>query len=72
MSGARLSYLRRQHGLTQAQLAAKAQLTQQAICLLERGQRRPLLVTCQRLARALEVSLDDLLVPDPPLAPPHV
>ena len=61
MFGERLTQLRRRRGLTQAQLARLAGLTQQGICLLEQGKRRPLLETCQKLANALEVDPVELL-----------
>jgi DNA-binding XRE family transcriptional regulator len=55
--------------LSQAQLAKLAGLTQQAICLLEQGKRRPLLDTCQKLARALNIDPAELLKDStPPMA----
>lgn len=60
----RLASLRRwrsARGLSQAQLAETAGLTQAAISELERGHRVPSLRTVAKLAVALEVSLSDLV-----------
>ncbi len=59
----RLTQLRQARGLNQAALAQLAGLTPQAISLLEKGKRRPLMDTCERLAAALNVDLDELLSP---------
>lgn len=50
-------------GMTQAKLAAAADLTQEAISMIERGRRgrRIRLRTAKNLAQALGMSLDDLL-----------
>jgi transcriptional regulator with XRE-family HTH domain len=69
MFGIRIAQLRQERGLSQAQLAKLAGLTQQAICLLEQGKRRPLLDTCQKLARALNIDPAELLKDStPPMA----
>lgn len=56
-----LSRLRREAGLTQEQLAARASLHRTEISLLERGQRRPLIDTLTRLAGALSLDPGALL-----------
>ena len=65
----RLASLRRwraARGLSQAQLAETAGLTQAAISELERGHRVPSLRTVAKLAAVLEVSLSDLVQPKAP------
>jgi transcriptional regulator with XRE-family HTH domain len=61
--GERLVYLRKQHGLTQTQLAVKAGVPVPTLNALEHGTRkgnRVAVEIAQRLARALGVSLDYL------------
>lgn len=55
---------RRARGLSQAQLAAKAGLTQAAVSELERGYRAPSLRTVAKLAEVLRVSVSDLIQAD--------
>jgi transcriptional regulator with XRE-family HTH domain len=61
MSSVKLAQLRRERGWSQAELARQSGVTQQAICLLEQGKRRPMLDTCEKLARALNVTIPELL-----------
>jgi len=57
-----LRKLREARGLTQADLARKAKVTQPYIALLEAGvKKNPSLATLQRLAKALKVKVGDLL-----------
>lgn len=51
-AGEFLARVRRECGLTQAQLAARARLTQSVVSAYERGRREPTLPMIQRLARA--------------------
>jgi transcriptional regulator with XRE-family HTH domain len=54
--------LREAKGLTQAELAKKAKVTQPYITMLESGQRKePSLATLRRLAKALGVPVTELL-----------
>jgi transcriptional regulator with XRE-family HTH domain len=62
MVGARIRTLREAHGWTQAQLAARVQMTPSYISILERGHvKRPSAGALRRLATALDISLTDLL-----------
>ena len=57
-----IQWLRQERGLTQARLAARANVTQGYIAHLETGTRQRLsLEVADRLARALDVALADLL-----------
>lgn len=60
---------RADHGLTQAELAAKAGMKQSAIARLEAGETTPALVTVQRLAKALGVDLVLRVSADPQAGP---
>lgn len=60
--GAVVRRLRRQRKLTQAQLAARAGLSQGHLSHVERGERlNPGMTSLKRLARALDVSIGELL-----------
>ena len=52
--------LRRSRGLTQSELADKAQINQTAVSLYEQGHRSPNLRTARRLAEVLGCSVDDI------------
>jgi transcriptional regulator with XRE-family HTH domain len=56
-----LKRLRKRRGITQAELARRAGLTLPYIGRLEIGQHDPKLSTLRRLARALRVSLAELV-----------
>lgn len=58
--GRRLKTARVNKGLTQAHLAKRAGMSQDWVCSIERGHRRPDLTTLMQLAKALSVSLDYL------------
>ncbi|MGH2625503.1 MAG: helix-turn-helix domain-containing protein [Anaerolineales bacterium] len=57
----RLRTLRRDRGLTQQQLAAKAGLSREYLARLERARQDPTLSTLAKLAKALRVTAADLL-----------
>lgn len=59
--GATMAAVRAERGLTQVELAERANLTQSLVSDYERGQRKPSVDTLVRIARALEVSADRLL-----------
>lgn len=56
----RIKELRKQHGLTQAELAAKADIPQSYISRLENGEHSPTAKTIQRIADALGVPATDI------------
>ena len=60
-----LRVYREQTGMTQVELAALLGVTQGAIALWERGERKPDIVMLKRLALALNCTADDLLAPIP-------
>ena len=60
--GVRLRAYRMERGLTQEQLAEKINRSVEAISNLERGISVPSEATLHRLARCLDVSVDDLLL----------
>jgi DNA-binding XRE family transcriptional regulator len=51
---------REARGLTQADLAARAGVAQAYLCYLEQDQREPSLSIAARIARALDIPLDEL------------
>ena len=60
--GRMLKALREGRGLTQADLARKAKVTQAYIALLEAGRKKnPSLTTLRRIAKGLGVAVEDLL-----------
>lgn len=59
--GERIRALRERQQLTQADLARLSGLSRSQILLLERGDRAPTIVTVASVARALGVSLSELL-----------
>ena len=65
----RLEDLRKQHDLTQDQLAEKLMVTRQAISRWERGLAYPTIENLQALAQLYQVSLDTLLLDEPPPKP---
>ncbi len=58
--GLRMRSLRREKGLTQAELAEKCGLSNNFIALLERGKGAPSIATLGRLAEALKVPIAEL------------
>ena len=61
MLGQRIAALRRQTGLTQAQLAGRLQISPSAMGMYEQGRREPSVDILLRLSRELGVSVDFLL-----------
>jgi predicted transcriptional regulator/transcriptional regulator with XRE-family HTH domain len=64
--GQRLRHLRRVRGLTLAELGSRVGRAPSAISLLENGRREPKLSLIESLARALSVTAEELLRPQPP------
>ncbi|MGD8373530.1 MAG: helix-turn-helix transcriptional regulator [Candidatus Woesebacteria bacterium] len=58
--GKRLAEIRRSRGLTQEQLAERADITPLSIGFIEQGRRWPRLVTLQKLAKCLSVPVAEL------------
>lgn len=66
MDGKRLRQLRERAGLTQVQLSLKAGVNAMACSRIERSVIQPRISTVQAFAKALGVTVDDLLAdPDP-------
>lgn len=61
---ARLRRLRREHGLTQGELAARAGVSRQLVSAMEAGRHLPRMDAGVALARAVGVSAEELLQPD--------
>lgn len=68
---ARIRQARFERGLSLAELAARAGMTASTISRLETGARRLTLAQVERLAEALEVTTDELLVREPPPSAGH-
>jgi len=58
--GKRVAEIRKSRGLTQEQLAEKADVTSLSISYIEQGRRWPRLLTLQKLAKCLGVPVADL------------
>lgn len=67
MLGPRIAALRRHTGLSQAELAAKLQISPSAVGMYEQGRREPSTDTLVALARLFGVSTDYLLTGKPSL-----
>ncbi len=69
-----LRRLRKERGLSQARLAARADLNPTTVNQVETGQRAPTVQTLEKLAAALEVNVADLLESESPkaAAPPSL
>ena len=61
MLGARIAALRRETGLSQAQLAQKLQVSPSALGMYEQGRREPSMETVVAMARVFGVTTDYLL-----------
>jgi len=59
--GNRIRQIRLQRGLSQRKLAQLAGLHHPAVNAVENGRRIPTLITLQKIASALDVSLSDLI-----------
>jgi transcriptional regulator with XRE-family HTH domain len=62
--GRNFAWLRQTKGLTQEEVEARSGFSQQYLSGLERGIRNPTIITLYELARALDVSVIDLVRPD--------
>lgn len=62
--GRNFARLRKEQGLTQEQVAARTDISQQYLSDLERGRRNPTVITLYELSQALGVSHVDLVRPD--------
>ena len=60
--GQKIRQARELHGWSQAELARRARLTQSYLCYLEQDEREPSLSIAARLARELEIPLEELAV----------
>ncbi|MBU0566766.1 helix-turn-helix domain-containing protein [bacterium] len=58
--GTRIRALRKGAGFTQLRLAVEADVSENYICLIEKGQRSPSVHTLNRIAKVLGVSLQSL------------
>ena len=58
--GMRIRYLRKQKGMSQLDLALESDINKNYISDLERGSRNPSLLILERIAKALDVSLENL------------
>lgn len=65
MVGLRIAALRREAGLSQAQLAQKLQISPSAMGMYEQGRREPSLQLIGELARIFRVSTDYLITGSP-------
>lgn len=65
MLGARIAALRREAGLSQAQLAEKLRISPSAMGMYEQGRREPSLQILGDMARVLGVSTDYLITGSP-------
>lgn len=59
--GKRVAEIRRARGLTQEQLAEKADITPLSIAFIEQGRRWPRLATLHKLAKCLDISPAEFL-----------
>jgi transcriptional regulator with XRE-family HTH domain len=59
--GKRVAEIRRARGLTQEQLAEKADVTPLSIAFIEQGRRWPRIATLYKLARCLDISPSEFL-----------
>ncbi len=58
--GMRISYLRKQRGLSQLDLACEANINRNYLCDLEKGKRNPTVEVLLRLCIALNITLEEL------------
>ena len=61
--GRNVARIRRERQMTQEQLSERSGLSQQYLSTLERGSRNPTVVTLDEIAKALSVTVTDLLGP---------
>ena len=53
---------REEKGLTQLELAKRSGVSQSSISLIEKGERAPTVFVAKRIADALEMTVDELIV----------
>ena len=58
--GMRISYLRKQRGLSQLDLSSEANINRNYLCDLEKGKRNPTVEVLLRLCIALNITLEEL------------
>ena len=58
--GMRIRYIRKQKGMSQLSLALEAEVNKNYISDLERGRRNPSILVLEKIAKALDVSLEIL------------
>lgn len=58
--GKRIHYLRKQRGLSQEDLALECDINRNYLSDLERGRRNPSLLILDRIARGLNITLEEL------------
>lgn len=58
----RLEALRRQHGITQEDLAAALEVSRQTIGSLENGRYNPSILLAFRIARYFHLSIEDIFI----------
>lgn len=58
-----ITALRRKRGLTQESLAKRAKATRASIALIESGKSNPTLEILSKISQALEIAIDELIVP---------
>lgn len=58
--GKRIEYLRKSKGWSQLELALESEVNKNYLCDLEKGRRNPSLEILERIADALNVSLEEL------------
>lgn len=61
----RLRYWRRRRGMTQSELAATAKVSSQTIVNIERYGKDPIVSTVRKLAKALNLTTEELFTDDP-------
>nr|WP_182513357.1 LexA family transcriptional regulator [Rufibacter quisquiliarum] len=66
MLSTNLKYLRKQHNLTQVQLAEKLEIKRSLIGAYEEGRAEPKLVTLVKMGQVFNLPVDDLISPDLP------
>ncbi|MGV3540926.1 MAG: helix-turn-helix domain-containing protein [Rufibacter sp.] len=66
MLSTNLKYLRKQHNLTQVQLAEKLEIKRSLIGAYEEGRAEPKLATLLRMAQVFQLPVDDLISPELP------
>lgn len=58
--GMRITYLRKERGMSQLDLSVETGLSKSYLSDLENGRRNPSVLTCQRIASCLNIPLEEL------------